>query len=1769
MLQLSSIIRRMGFMLLITLPFSLIAQTYNLTSQSGTFTPIVSGTSVPSICVGFDYGTISSPLNIGFSFTFGENTFTQVQAGTDGMLSFVGIENMYIFPLSHDLSGLGGSAAYKTTGTAPNRVFTFEWLYWRWSYRATAAGISFQVKLYETTNRIEFVYRQEAGAIDLRNTDYTITNASIGFYAGGDLAFTLSDAGTNPTLINGYVSNINTKPATGQIYRFNLVPKPEPSNSITNLAVNSSNDKIQMTWTDATGTNLPNGYLILASTTNTFTTPVDGTVYANDKISSVYVDQGKGAFEDWLNLVPGQDYYFKVYSYSNTNSLIDYKTDGTIPQTSVKFIRPAPANHITNLVSFMSGGNLNLTWTDAIAPYVPNGYVIYASTTNSFPTPVDGTDIVPDNNLADGTGVVKVLNGVQTYNSWANVNLSATYYFKIYPYTNSGNYIKYNTSATVPTSMLKAQPTNHVTNFITLVNNGLLSNSWTDAIGTQLPDGYVIMASTSNSFIDPIDGSEITPDNNLNDNVGVIKVPYGTRAYSSWINYSSNTYYFKIFPYTNSGIAINYLTSPTAPQSNCKLSFKPAPQNHASGFAATNNNGVALNWVDGLNNALYFDGINDYITCGNQNFSTFTAEAWVCPAVVNVDQAIVSTLYEPSVSAGFELHISPTGHLCATLRNAGVWLDIISPNIATTGDWMHVAVTFNGTTALLYENGVQVASGTANYVVGSSALNIGRRSSGSLFFNGKIDEVRIWNVVRTSTELNTAMNTELAGTETGLKSYYKFNQGLPSATNSGITTLTDAKATYNGTLNNFALTGTTSNWVNSYFAPDGYVIMANTTNTFTDPVNGVMASSDNDLSDNLGLAYVAQGVKNYSSWINSKGSSTYYFRIYPYSNTGGFIKYYTAATVPSSSLSFVKTTPQNHISNLTANATSNNIALNWTDSKDISPSSGNALNFDGVNDYVSLNDGMIDNSIATAITIETWLYWSPTSSSDVHFICGKGLEQMEIHTCGDAGANGLRFIPTTGIYLDAYNVLPVNKWTHIAVVYDPANAFAKMYINGTEVTLVKNGPGTMGAALQNTTNQFNIGRRQYMGSYYFKGNIEEFRIWNKVRTQTEIAANIYNELTPQTEGLLAYYKFNQGVASGNNTSITTLTDVTNNGNNCTLNNFGLSGTTSNFVGSFVAPDGYLIKASKASFASIIDPVDGTDITQDNDLADGIAAVKVAQGVQTYSNWTNIESSTNYFFKVYPYTNSGSSIKYYKASTVPQVQGTSPFLQFSKILNTTFTNLFWGSTSWVDYNNDGYLDFLISGRYTYGDDRTLLYKNNQNGTFTHQSGISFTGVIWSSHSWGDYDNDNDMDLIITGYCGSGSSSEIVTKIYKNNYPTNSFTEQTQIQTAKVMNGSASWGDFDHDGDLDILISGSSNKNSMQEGIDPITKIYRNNSDGTFTDMTEIVLEGIDYGTSSWYDFDNDGDLDIVLDGKMESNISTEIVYFNNGDNTFTRKNLDFYNLSSLNNGNSISGDFNNDGLLDLLINGYNSYGRYGFSQYPYQNNIIKNSSGSFNDVSLLYGTTTEGLNGIGKLVDYNNDGLLDVYLNGYDRNNNQQNIFFKNTGSFNFVQQPSLLPLIPYESISFGDYDNDGDLDILRTGTNNFFDGPNATELFKNNNPTPIPTPSTPQNLNASTNNKKTVFTWSKCTSGTNKAMYAIRIGTATGTSNIVSAQALNSTGARLTTEYNLLLRDTVFSLDGLRPNTYYWSVQAVNQNGKASAFPTEKVYTIDSLQSNG
>ncbi|AWG20509.1 hypothetical protein FFWV33_02670 [Flavobacterium faecale] len=317
---------------------------------------------------------------------------------------------------------------------------------------------------------------------------------------------------------------------------------------------------------------------------------------------------------------------------------------------------------------------------------------------------------------------------------------------------------------------------------------------------------------------------------------------------------------------------------------------------------ATNNATLTLNSVGTTNNVLVnsvtpathlnFDGVNDYVSINNITTASFTLEAYIktttnSPGGVYPYQGV--GILDSDVGG-------PANDFTFTVLNnkLSFWDGNANQNVngittVVDGNWHHVAVVrTSGTSIKVYVDGV--LDGQVN-VAGTAVLNsnskiyIGSSKTDNRYFNGSIDDVRIWNSARTAEQINASKNCELQGNEASLVSYYKFNQGNDAANNSGITTLTDATSNANnGTLTNLALTGATSNWLAGSPVVTGSTCTTLSTKSFSksnsikvypnptsDSVTIEASTTDNatvQVSDSTGRILVTKNLSNATNTVD-------------------------------------------------------------------------------------------------------------------------------------------------------------------------------------------------------------------------------------------------------------------------------------------------------------------------------------------------------------------------------------------------------------------------------------------------------------------------------------------------------------------------------------------------------------------------------------------------------------------------------------------------------------------------------------------------------------------------------------------------------------------------------------------------------------------------------------------------------------------------------------------------------------------------------------
>ncbi len=549
------------------------------------------------------------------------------------------------------------------------------------------------------------------------------------------------------------------------------------------------------------------------------------------------------------------------------------------------------------------------------------------------------------------------------------------------------------------------------------------------------------------------------------------------------------------------------------------------------------------------NNALDFDGTNDHATLGAAaayNSNTFTVETWLRRDGAGVAAQTTSgaggVTAIPLVTKGrsgtgtinWFLGIdSTTGRLAADFESGSDDSNhgITGTTALANGTWYHAAVTYDGTTFRLYLNGVQEASaavangpGTASNQPPALATAMDGAGAPAGFFNGVLDEVRIWNVARSAAQISAARDQELI-TGSGLLGRYGLNEG-------GGASLANSIA---GGPAGAAVGG--PQWVagSPFSVPDP--APAAPTGLVASPGNGTVS-----------LAWVANTEPDLAGYRVYRGTSS------PVSIVGTPLNGATLLSSPAfADSTAVNGTSYFYVVTAVDDAGQQSQASNQVQATPAASGPGTALDFDGVDDHVTF--GPAAGLGLTSFTIETWFRRDGTGvTTQTSGGTGGVTSVVPLVTKGasesDSPANlnmnyflGLRTTDNVLVadFEDTVNggnhavtgVTPITSgvWHHAAVTYNTATDTWNLYLDGVLDRTLAIGDftpestssqhGGLGTALNSTGVQ--AGR--------FDGALDEIRIWNGARSAAEIAAARDLQLTSGT-GLVARWGLNEG-AGGN------------------------------------------------------------------------------------------------------------------------------------------------------------------------------------------------------------------------------------------------------------------------------------------------------------------------------------------------------------------------------------------------------------------------------------------------------------------------------------------------------------------------------------------------------------------------------------------------------------------------------------------------------------
>jgi hypothetical protein len=482
-------------------------------------------------------------------------------------------------------------------------------------------------------------------------------------------------------------------------------------------------------------------------------------------------------------------------------------------------------------------------------------------------------------------------------------------------------------------------------------------------------------------------------------------------------------------------------------------------------------------------------------------------------------------------------------------------------------------------------------------------------------------------------------------------------------------------------------------------------------------------------------------------------------------------------------------------------------------------------------------------------------------------------------------------------------------------------------------------------------------------------------------------------------------------------------------------------------------------------------------------------------------------------------------------------GFSAAAQSYELLSTDIAGVRKGSVDWGDYDNDGDLDLLLCGTINSNNDRISYIYNNVNGEF-ELSDVSLPGMEAGSATFGDFDADGDLDILITGWT---DSDEVIFRNDEGSF--------VPVQNTGIMNMGettvSEWGDFNNDGLLDVVVAG-----------DYLTLIYQNMGDGTFESL-EWNLPGLHNATLRWVDYNNDGDLDLAMQG--HNGTMPAFYIYDNHDGVFSNQETFLDGLMS---GDIQFADYDGDSDMDMV--------RVGFDNNLVGHTIIyrNDGNGAFKNIGL---SLQEAATASAAWGDIDNDGDLDLLVSGRCVGCGViATNMYRNNGNDSFVFTTQSLVDVERCAVSLVDFDNDGDVDPFITGENS--NGYPTAHLYRNmNNSNEFSInerPNAPYELESTVNGKDVELNWLPTGDDLTPEVsltYNLCIGTSPDDIELISPMAELDNGERYISRMGNTSSFNAWKLFDLPDGTYYWSVQAIDNCFEGSIFSVVEEFTINTV----
>jgi len=591
----------------------------------------------------------------------------------------------------------------------------------------------------------------------------------------------------------------------------------------------------------------------------------------------------------------------------------------------------------------VSTSQIDLSW----ALNGNNDSVLIAyNTVNTFGDPA-GVYAIGDPITGGGTILYK-----RTGTDTTHVGLTpdTEYFYKAWSFTNAH---AYSTGVLDSATTLKPEPSSFPGDFTVNATGITITCDWTDATGETLPDAYLILLSEQDNIIAPVDGTPVADDRNATDGVAAMNVTYGMETFTFFRLEETTAYYLKIFPYTNSGTYIDYLTigaPPALPDTTQSIIVTKDFEDNQWGDWTLFNVASNMNW-------LIFSGTGAY---GTARYASMTgiggdvlSDDWLISPPLNLDlftddKMIFFNSWNSGTNTD-ELKVKYSTDFIGGDPTGATWTELAYTKATTSLTWVpsgfidlsaisgsnvyiafqYLSQSIDGAARTWRVDEVEITGNTVGNPSDFTATVVSDTQI-DLAWNLNLDSDSVLIAVNSSNTFGTpsgvyALNDEIAGggtviykgtdlafSHTGLAPFTNYyyrawsmteGHSYSSGVNGNALTYkaepSQYPANFASTAENITITATWTDAAGDQL-PDAYLLLISNQDNIAAPVDGPLTENDLDISDGAGAVNVGYGLGTYT-FYHLNGDTEYFLKIYPYTSTSSGVNYKTDDPVPATS----------------------------------------------------------------------------------------------------------------------------------------------------------------------------------------------------------------------------------------------------------------------------------------------------------------------------------------------------------------------------------------------------------------------------------------------------------------------------------------------------------------------------------------------------------------------------------------------------------------------------------------------------------------------------------------------------------------------------------------------------------------------------------------------------------------------------------------------------------------------------------------------------